>query len=99
MAEVYYNERGTSRKQAYRFADLLRGDTFNLVQLYVAQSVVGTLTPLVGAGLYQLINLNDGSLLIGPSVTYSIHVLCDAAVVLLSNQHRVDRYARSGVEL
>ncbi len=79
LAELYYNGRGSARKAEYDFADLLTGDTFNLAQWYVAVSVAVSITPLVGAGLYQLANLNDGSMLVGPSITYSLSQSLEAA--------------------
>ena len=80
LAELYYNGRGSARKDQYDFADLLAGDTFNLAQWYAAISAGASLTPLVAAGLYQLVNLTDGSLLVGPSVTYSLTQSIEAAV-------------------
>ena len=80
LFELYYNGRGAARKEAYNFSDLLRGNTFNLAQLYAAQSVAASITPLFGVGLYQLVNLTDGSLLMGPSLTYSLTQSIEVAV-------------------
>ncbi len=79
LAELYYNGRGATQEDRYNFEDLLAGDTYNLAQWYVAVSLGASLTPLVSAGLYQLANLNDGSLLIGPSATVSVLENLEAA--------------------
>ena len=51
---------------------LLTGETFNLAKEYVAASVGKAVTPLLGGALYALVNLDDQSALVGPSLTYSL---------------------------
>ncbi len=72
--EFYYNGQGTTDKSEYaqRLDDLLSGRVFNLAKHYVALSANKSLTPLLGAGLYSLVNLDDRSSLIGPALTYSL---------------------------
>ena len=72
LVEIYYNGRGHAQKAAYDWADLSAGDTYNLAQWYAAVSATVSITPLCGMSLYQLANLTDGSLLVGPAVTYSL---------------------------
>ena len=72
LVELYFNGRGQAHKSRYDFQDLLTGETFNLARWYAAASASAAVTPLLGAGLYQLANLVDGSLLVGPSLTYSL---------------------------
>ncbi len=72
--EFYFNGQGTSDKKEYpnRLADLLSGQVFNLARHYLAASANKSLSPLLVASVYSLINLDDGSSLIGPTLSYSL---------------------------
>jgi len=72
LVEFHYNGRGNIQKSQYDLEDLRTGEIFNLARWYAAASLSAGITPLLGVGLYQLVNLNDGSTLAGPSVTYSL---------------------------
>ena len=72
LAEFYYNGTGTRDPDAYDLAALLDGRAFNLAKDYLAVSAARAVTPLFGAGLYSLVNLDDQSALAGPSLTYSL---------------------------
>ncbi len=72
LAEFYYNGQGESDKKSYNFFDLANGETFNLAKVYAALSVSKSLTPLLNSGVYAIFNLNDGSGLAGPTLTYSL---------------------------
>ncbi|MFQ5707657.1 MAG: hypothetical protein ACE5HO_09430 [bacterium] len=72
FVEVYFNGQGSTNKANYDVAELLTGDTFNLAKNYLAAAVNKNLTPLLNVGFYDLFNLNDGSQLFGPSLTYSL---------------------------
>lgn len=72
LVEFYFNGQGTRDKDAYDLTALLAGDTFNLAKEYVAASVGKSITPLLGGAVYTLVNLDDQSSLVGPSLTYSL---------------------------
>lgn len=72
LAEVHYNGPGSQSKANYDVEALLQGDTFSLAQRYAALSVARGFSPLVGGALYALANLDDGSALVGPSLTASL---------------------------
>lgn len=72
VVEFYYNGQGAARKEDYDLRQLLTGLSFNLARFYVAVSAVKTVTPLLQVGVYDLLNLVDGSTLLGPTVTYSL---------------------------
>lgn len=77
--EFYYNGQGSSDKNNYKLGDLLAGQTFNLAKHYLAISANKSLTPLLVLNVYSLVNLNDGSSLVGPSIVYSISTNLEAA--------------------
>ena len=79
LGELYFNGRGSARKARYDYDDLRSGHTFSLARWYAAVSAGASVTPLIAVGLYQLLNLTDGSLLIGPSITYSLSQSVEAA--------------------
>ena len=62
LIEVYYNGKG----------GLAVGEAFGSKRWYGAVSLVSALSPLVGASVYGLANLSDGSVLCGPAVTVSL---------------------------
>lgn len=72
MVEIYYNGQGAWDKKDYNLTSLLAGDTFNLARLYTAVSATKTITSLFNGSAYGLVNLNDGSMLIGPNLQYSL---------------------------
>jgi len=72
FVEAYYNGQGKTDKTEYEFTDLLSGRSFNLAQHYVAVSATKDITPLFRASVYSILNLNDNSSLLGPTLTYSL---------------------------
>ncbi len=72
LIEFYFNGQGNRDKADYDLTALLTGETFNLAKEYVAASVGKSITPLLGGALYALVNLDDQSALVGPSLTYSL---------------------------
>jgi len=72
FVEFYYNGQGASKKDNYDLSDLRSGRTFNLARYYGAISVNKAVTPLLQAGVYVILNLVDGSTLLGPLLTYSL---------------------------
>lgn len=72
--EFYFNGQGTTRKENYSLfiADLSSGRIFNLAKHYFAASLIKSVTPLLGLNIYGIFNLNDGSSLVGPALTYSL---------------------------
>lgn len=69
--EAYYNGHGVTDKEDYNFQQLLSGTTFSLAKAYGAASVQKSITPLLRAQLYGVLNLNDQSGLAAPSLAYS----------------------------
>jgi len=72
LVEAYFNGQGTRAKEEYDLEALLSGETFNLAREYLAASVSKSITPLFNAALYSLVNLDDRSSLVGPSLFYSL---------------------------
>lgn len=72
IVEFYYNGLGATDRRDYRFEDLLSGQTFSLAKHYLAASVTKSVTPLLRLSLYNILNLDDRSRLIGPTLTYSL---------------------------
>ena len=72
LVEVYYNGQGHSDPADYDVEALIRGESYNLARRYAAASLAAPFTPLLGGALYALGNLDDGSMLMGPSVTISV---------------------------
>ncbi len=70
--EYYFNGLGTTDKDEYDFFEALRTGLFNVARDYLAVAVVKSVTPLLGASVYGLVNIDDGSALLGPSLTYSL---------------------------
>jgi hypothetical protein len=71
FVELYHNGAGTRNKSEYDFSQILGGGIVTLAREYGALSVSKQLSPLVSASLYSFANLNDGSGLFGPAVTWS----------------------------
>lgn len=82
FVEYYYNGQGTTDKSKYDFVAVLRGRSFNVARDYLAVSVSKTLTPLFGANVYALVNLDDRSALMGPAFTYSVSDNAEAGVAV-----------------
>lgn len=80
FAELYYNGQGARKKQNYDLSALLSGTTFNLARNYAAFSLNKAITPLLGASVYSIFNLNDASSLLGPSLTYSLATNLELAI-------------------
>lgn len=72
MAEFYVNGQGTTDKSQYDLLALLRGDMLNLARHYFALVAGKSLSPLWRADFYGIANLDDGSALAGPAITYSL---------------------------
>ena len=72
VAEIHYNSPGSSASSDYDLGALLDGTVFNLAELYSAFIISKSLTPLIGANIYSLLNLNDGSGLAGPAVSWAM---------------------------
>ncbi len=72
LAEWYFNGEGKGDKRDYAAISSGPVRTFSLARHYVAVSVSASLSPLLGGALYGLANLNDGSVLAGPSLGYSL---------------------------
>ena len=72
VAELHYNSPGSRSSSDYDLSALLDGTVFNLAELYSAFIVSKSLTPLIGANIYSLVNLNDGSGLAGPAVSWAM---------------------------
>jgi len=72
FVELHHNGPGTRDRRRYDTRALLSGVLFNVAREYGAVMLTKSLTPLVKASVYTLFNINDGSGLAGPSVTWSV---------------------------
>ena len=72
VVEIHYNSPGSSSSSDYDLSALLDGTVFNLAELYSAFIISKSLTPLIGANLYSLLNMNDGSGLAGPAISWAM---------------------------
>lgn len=72
VAEFHYNSPGNRSFSDYNVNDLLDGTVFNLAEVYGALILSKSLTPLIGANIYTLLNMNDGSGLAGPAVSWAV---------------------------
>lgn len=72
LVEWYFNGEGAGDKRNYDRSSSGLVRTFSLARHYGALSVSASLTPLIGGGVYGLANLNDGSVLAGPSLVFSL---------------------------
>lgn len=80
IIEYHFNGSGTANPDEYDYLSLLDGNTINLARHYVALFATKSVSSLVNAGVYGLVNLNDGSALIGPNLTWSPVENLDAGV-------------------
>ena len=71
VLELHYNGPGSNSPSNYDFSSLLSGTTFNLAELYSAVILSKSLSPLTAVSMYSLLNINDGSGLAGPSLSWS----------------------------
>ncbi len=72
FVELHHNGIGTRDRDRYDVAALASGTLFNVAREYGAASVSKALTPLFALNVYSLFNLNDGSGLAGPALTWSV---------------------------
>ena len=72
VAEFHYNSPGNTSSINYDLGALFDGTVLNLAELYSAFIVSKSLTPLISANVYSLFNLNDGSGLAGPAVSWAM---------------------------
>ncbi len=72
MIELYYNGPGTTDANKYDYFALLRGETFSLAKHYLAALLSKSPMPLLQLNFYTILNLNDGSGLLGPAAVYSV---------------------------
>ena len=79
MLEFYYNGQGATDKADYDYTLLLTGQSLSLARYYAAGYVTKELTPLLRLDLYGIVNLVDGSNLLGPALTYSVFTSLEAS--------------------
>ncbi len=79
LVEFYYNGPGASNQKDYDIFHILSGESFNLAKLYSAFSVTKSITPLLNASVYSIINLVDHSSLLGPGLTWSLATNLDVS--------------------
>lgn len=72
FVELHHNGAGTRDRHRYDTAALVSGTLFNVAREYGAVSLTRALSPLVSGSVYALFNLNDGSGLAGPALTWSV---------------------------
>ena len=72
LIEYHYNGEGTTDRNAYNLAELLRGQILNLSTQYLAVMASYLLHPLVTVSASSITNLVDGSGLIAGSLLYSL---------------------------
>jgi hypothetical protein len=72
FGEFFYNGQGARRKEEYDFNLLLSGEAVGLAQLYLALGASYDFTPLWHGDFYGIFNMNDGSRLVGPALSYSL---------------------------
>jgi len=71
FVELHYNGAGTRDRSEYDYSKLFSGQTLNLAQFYAAASISKSLSPLVGASFYGVLNADDGSGLAGPALIWN----------------------------
>lgn len=71
FVEGHYNGPGAASRADYDPARLLDGSTLNLGRWYAATGITYLWTPLVTATLYGIVNVTDGSCLLGPGLSWS----------------------------
>jgi hypothetical protein len=72
LVEYYYNGKGESRKDYYNWEAVLDGSEPVLAQNYLFSTVGYEITPLLAGTFSTLYNIDDGSVLLAPSVDYSL---------------------------
>ena len=71
FVEYHFNGSGAARSSEYDYTTLLDGSNFALARHYLAVLFSKDLTPLISLSGYAIINLNDNSALLGPSLLWS----------------------------
>lgn len=72
LGEYFYNGQGENNKNNYNYLARLNGRLMNIGQNYFGLALSSNISPLMAVSAQSLINLNDGSLLAGASLSYSI---------------------------
>ncbi len=70
--EAYYNGQGNSDTLDYDFSRLLTGEIQSLAKHYLGGYVSYDITPLLQSRNYLILNLDDSSMFLAPSLVYSI---------------------------
>lgn len=71
--EAYYNGQGNSDTLDYDFSRLLTGEIQSLAKHYLGGYVSYDITPLLQSRNYLILNLDDSSMFLAPSLVYSIN--------------------------
>jgi len=72
LGEYFYNGQGESDRRHYDLEGRLAGRIRNLGQNYLGTTLSYQLSPLMSLSGLALINLNDGSCVLGPTLSYSM---------------------------
>ncbi len=72
LVEYYYNGKGETKKENYDLGAALTGAEPVLAQNYLFSTVSYEFTPLCNGTFLTAYNIDDGSVLLGPSVDYSL---------------------------
>lgn len=70
--EYYFNGQGTAQEAEYAFNLLFSGASLNLARHYLGIYAGYDFTPLLRWNQYAIINMNDGSYFLAPSIVYSV---------------------------
>ncbi|MBL7075435.1 hypothetical protein ISS37_09390 [candidate division KSB1 bacterium] len=85
LCEYYHNGFGPSKKESLtidNYLYLLGGSTHSLMQDYLFSYVNQPVTDLMDFGIFGICNLNDGSFVLNPQITYNIFENTDLSLVL-----------------
>ncbi len=80
LGEYFYNGQGENDKKKYDYAGLVSGRLTTIGQNYLGLTVNKTLSMLTSISAQLLLNLNDGSFLMGPTFSYSLSSNTDLIV-------------------
>jgi hypothetical protein len=72
LVEYYYNGRGECNKEDYDWQAQIEGKEVSLARDYLFVTLGYEITPLLVGSLSAFVNLDDGGVLIAPSLEYSI---------------------------
>lgn len=78
--EYYFNGQGTAHEADYIFNLLFSGASLNLARHYLGIYAGYDFTPLLRWNHYAIININDGSYFLAPSLVYSVITNVDWSV-------------------